>query len=183
MLVVAVDPPAGLHGDEYGIVVAGRSGSHGYVLADYSQGALTPAGWAARVMQAFADFEADMIVAESNQGGEMVKSVLHQADADAPVKLVHASRGKITRAQPAAALYETGRIHHAGTVRAAGRPDVPLRRQQGRQKAPTAWMRWSGRWPNCLKAGGPGPAFANCKDEGCLNSSAKRRSRKRAPRR
>ncbi len=95
-------------------MVAGRSGDDGYVLADYSQGALTPAGWAARVMQAFADFEADIIVAEANQGGEMVKSVLHQADANAPVRLVHASRGKITRAQPAAALYEAGRVHHAG---------------------------------------------------------------------
>lgn len=113
-VVVAVDPPASSQGDECGIVVAGRSRDQGYVLADYSQGSLTPAAWAARVMQAFADFEADMIVAEANQGGEMVKSVLHQAEPDAPVKLVHASRGKITRAQPAAALYEAGRIHHAG---------------------------------------------------------------------
>jgi phage terminase large subunit-like protein len=113
-VVVAVDPPASSHGDECGIVVAGRSGDHGFVLADYSEGDLTPAAWAARVMQAFADFEADLIVAEANQGGEMVKSVLHQADANAPVKLVHAARGKITRAQPAAALYEAGRVHHAG---------------------------------------------------------------------
>jgi phage terminase large subunit-like protein len=113
-VVVAVDPPASSHGDECGIVVAGRSEEQGYVLADYSAGDLTPAGWAARVMQAYADFEADMIVAECNQGGEMVQSVLRQADAHAPVKLVHASRGKITRAQPAAALYEAGRVHHMG---------------------------------------------------------------------
>lgn len=113
-VVVAVDPPAGSNGDECGIVVAGRDGTDGYVLADYSGGGLSPAGWAAKVMQAFADFEADAIIAEANQGGEMVRSVLHQADAQAPVALVHASRGKITRAQPAAALYEAGRIHHAG---------------------------------------------------------------------
>lgn len=124
-VVVAVDPPASSTGDECGIVVAGRrsvresgsdqdKGAAGYVLADYSLGGLTPAGWAARVMQAYADFDADAIIAEANQGGDMVRSVLQQADADAPVKLVHASRGKITRAAPIAALYEAGRIHHAG---------------------------------------------------------------------
>ena len=113
-VVVAVDPPASSAGDECGIVVAGRSGTDGYVLADYSLGGLTPAGWAARVMQAYADFEADAIIAESNQGGDMVESVLKQADGNAPVRLVHASRGKITRAAPMAALYEAGRIHHIG---------------------------------------------------------------------
>ncbi len=124
-VVVAVDPPASSAGDECGIVVAGRrsvresgsdqdKGAQGYVLADYSLGGLTPAGWAARVMQAYADFDADAIIAEANQGGDMVKSVLQQADADAPVKLVHASRGKITRAAPIAALYEAGRVRHAG---------------------------------------------------------------------
>jgi len=113
-VVVAVDPPAGLQGDDCGIVVAGRSGDEAFVLADYSLGRLTPAGWAARVMQAYADFGADAVIAESNQGGEMVRSVLAQADADAPVTLVHAARGKITRAAPVAALYEAGRVHHAG---------------------------------------------------------------------
>ena len=124
-VVVAVDPPASSAGDECGIVVAGRrsvhesgsdqyKGADGYVLADYSLGGLSPAGWAARVMQAYADFDADTIIAEANQGGDMVRSVLQQADGDAPVKLVHASRGKITRAAPVAALYEAGRIHHVG---------------------------------------------------------------------
>jgi phage terminase large subunit-like protein len=113
-VVVAVDPPASSTGDECGIVAAGRAGEHGFVLADRSAGSLTPAAWAARVMQAYADFEADAIIAEANQGGDMVRSVLQQADAAAPVILVHATRGKITRAAPAAALYEAGRIHHAG---------------------------------------------------------------------
>jgi phage terminase large subunit-like protein len=113
-VVVAVDPPAGVQGDECGIVVAGRAGDKAFVLADRSAGSLTPAGWAARVCQAYADFEADTIVAEANQGGEMVRAVLAQADGNAPIVLVHARRGKITRAAPAAALYEAGRVHHAG---------------------------------------------------------------------
>jgi phage terminase large subunit-like protein len=113
-VVVAVDPPASSTGDECGIVAAGRAGEQAYVLADRSAGSLTPAAWAARVMQAYADFEADAIIAEANQGGEMVRNVLQQADAHAPVILVHATRGKITRAAPAAALYEAGRVHHAG---------------------------------------------------------------------
>jgi phage terminase large subunit-like protein len=114
-IVVAVDPPASATGDECGIVVAGRDGGGGfYVLADLSLGGLTPAGWAARVMTAFADFQADAIIAEANQGGDMVKSVLQQGETNAPVKLVHASRGKIARAAPFAALYEAGRVHHAG---------------------------------------------------------------------
>jgi phage terminase large subunit-like protein len=114
-IVVAVDPPASATGDECGIVVAGR-GTDGdfYILADLSLGGLSPAGWAARVMTGFADFEADAVIAEANQGGDMVKSVLQQAEANAPVKLVHASRGKIARAAPFAALYEAGRVHHAG---------------------------------------------------------------------
>ena len=114
-IVVAVDPPAGSAGDECGIVVAGRGiDGDGFVLADFSAGGLSPAGWAGRVMQAFTGFAADMIIAEANQGGEMVRSVLVQADGNAPVKLVHATRGKLIRAAPAAALYEAGRIHHAG---------------------------------------------------------------------
>jgi len=113
-IVVAVDPPASSTGDECGIVVVGRAKEGAFVLADRSAGSLTPAGWAARVCQAYADFEADAIIAEANQGGEMVKSVLQQADANAPVTLVHATRGKLTRAAPAAALYEAGRVHHAG---------------------------------------------------------------------
>lgn len=114
-IVVAVDPPASSNGDECGIVVAGRDeNGDGYVLGDLSAGGLSPAGWAERAMTAFAEFEADAIIAEANQGGEMVRSVLQQAGADAPVKLVHASRGKLARAAPYATLYERGRVHHAG---------------------------------------------------------------------
>jgi phage terminase large subunit-like protein len=114
-IVVAVDPPASIHGDECGIIVAGCSeGGEGFVLADQSGGGLTPNQWAARVMDAFAQHDADAVIAEANQGGEMVRAVLQQAESHAPVKLVHATRGKTVRATPAAALYEAGRVHHVG---------------------------------------------------------------------
>ena len=115
-VVVAVDPPASVAGDECGIVVAGL-GEDGaaYVIADCSAGGLTAAGWAKRVADAYEDFEADSIVAEANQGGDMVKQVLLDALPNVAVKLVHATRDKRTRAQPAAALYEQGRVHHVGS--------------------------------------------------------------------
>ena len=116
-IVVAVDPPAGVAGDECGIVVAGRDAKgEGYVLADRSAGHLTPNQWAARAIAAFEEFKADAIVAEANQGGEMVRAVLTQALAHAPVKLVHASRTKQTRAMPVAAQYERGKVHHVGAL-------------------------------------------------------------------
>ncbi|HEY4124243.1 MAG TPA: terminase family protein [Rhizomicrobium sp.] len=114
-VVIGVDPPASLTGDECGIVVAGRAESEaGFVLADLSAGGLSPNAWAARVADAFEHWHADAIIAEANQGGEMVRSVLQQAAPNLAVQLVHARRGKITRAAPMAALYEQGRIHHIG---------------------------------------------------------------------
>jgi phage terminase large subunit-like protein len=114
-IVVAVDPPVSTHGDECGIVVAGRDfEGHGHVLADRSAAGLSPAAWAGRAAQAYEDFRADAIIAEANQGGEMVRAVLAQAGANLPIRLVHASRGKLARAAPAAALYEQGRVHHIG---------------------------------------------------------------------
>lgn len=119
-IVVAVDPPAsgGPRSDECGIVVAGACGAgplrRGYVLADMSFGPAMPADWAARVASAFEQFEADAVIAEANQGGDMVCSVLQAADAGLPVRLVRASRGKQARAEPVAALYAAGRVKHAG---------------------------------------------------------------------
>jgi phage terminase large subunit-like protein len=120
-VVVAVDPPASVAG-ECGIVVAGRAGTegiaaaaHGYILADLSADGLTPNQWAARVAEAFAVHDADLVIAEANQGGDMVRSTLHHHAANLPVRLVHATRGKRTRAAPVSALYEQGRIHHVGT--------------------------------------------------------------------
>ncbi len=116
--VVAVDPPAGDHGDACGIVAAGRIGEVAYVLADRTSGALTPAGWGARVAETARMFTAQAVVAEANQGGEMVRHVLETAKCPCPVRLVHASRGKAARAEPVAALYEQGRVVHCGDFRA-----------------------------------------------------------------
>jgi phage terminase large subunit-like protein len=118
-VVVAVDPPAGARagarGDGCGIVVA-ELGEDGLatVRADCSLARASPEQWARRVAKAAAEWGADRVVAERNQGGEMVGAVLRAADVTLPVRLVHASRGKAARAEPVAALYEAGRVRHAG---------------------------------------------------------------------
>jgi len=114
-VVVAIDPPASAGGDECGIVVAAL-GVDGIarLLADASLGGAAPAGWARRVAEAAREWGADRVVAEANQGGAMVESVLRAADQALPVKLVHAARGKVARAEPVAALYAAGRVRHVG---------------------------------------------------------------------
>ena len=118
-VVVAVDPPATAGGDACGIVVVGL-GEDGtaHVLADASVRRASPERWARAVAQAAAAWNADRVVAEANQGGAMVGSVLRAADLTLPLRLVHASRGKVARAEPVAALYEAGRVRHAGTFAA-----------------------------------------------------------------
>jgi phage terminase large subunit-like protein len=114
-IVIAVDPAVSLTGDETGIIVAGKdSEGQGYVLADLSIGGVTPGQWAARVANAFVDFKADRVIVEANNGGDMIKSVLRNADKNLPLQAVHATRDKRTRAQPIATLYEQRRIHHIG---------------------------------------------------------------------
>lgn len=115
-IVVAVDPPAGSGSSSCcGIVVAGLDeGGRGVVLADCSVEGASPAGWARAVVAAFRRFGADRVVAEINQGGDMVASVLSGIDATLPVSTVRATRGKYLRAEPVAALYEQGRVLHAG---------------------------------------------------------------------
>ena len=114
-IVIGVDPPASAKGDACGIIVAGL-GADGkaYVLADTSVEKASPETWARKVADAADRYDADRVIAEANQGGAMVKSVLHAAKISLPVKLVHASRGKVARAEPVAALYENGRVHHVG---------------------------------------------------------------------
>ena len=109
-VVVGVDPPAGAGG--CGIVVAGRVGDRFHVLADRSALGLSPLGWATRVAEAAREFGASEIVAEANQGGDMVRATLAQAGASCAVRLVHASHGKRVRAEPIALLYEQGRVTH-----------------------------------------------------------------------
>ena len=113
--LVAVDPPASATGDACGIVVAALDADgRASVLADCSVQKASPERWARAVADAAAAWQADRVVAEKNQGGAMVDSVLRAADVSLPVKLVHASRGKTARAEPVAALYEAGRVRHAG---------------------------------------------------------------------
>lgn len=115
-VVIGVDPSgsSGTSGDSQGIVVAARGvDGHAYVLADRSC-RLSPDGWAGTVAKAARDFGADRVVAEKNYGGAMVEAVLRTAMPAMPVKLVNATRGKIVRAEPVAALYEQGKVHHVG---------------------------------------------------------------------
>lgn len=116
-IVVAVDPPvtATENADTCGIVVAGLGpDNRAYVLADRSLQGRDPATWARAVVAAFRDFAADRIVAEANQGGDLVVNVIRSVDANVPVKKVHASRGKFARAEPIAALYAENRVVHVG---------------------------------------------------------------------
>ena len=115
-VVVAVDPPASAAGDECGIVIAAL-GEDGIarVLADCSLAKAMPDQWATAVATAVEAWDADRVIAEANQGGAMVESVLRAAQSTLPVKLVHASRGKVARAEPVAALYSAGRVKHRGT--------------------------------------------------------------------
>ena len=115
-IVVAVDPPAssGRRAAACGIVAAGRAGDFVYVLADETVSGLSPAGWAAKAIALWRRLDADALVVEVNQGGEMARQVLAEADPSVPVTAVHARRGKWLRAEPVAALYEQGRVKHAG---------------------------------------------------------------------
>jgi phage terminase large subunit-like protein len=114
-VVVGVDPPASVGGDACGIVVCGRGpDGTGFVLEDASVAGLRPEGWARAVVAAAARWGADKVVAEANQGGAMVESVLRAADAGLPVRLVHATRGKTVRAEPVATLFERGEAKFAG---------------------------------------------------------------------
>lgn len=117
-VVIGVDPPAGHEGAACGIVAVGRAAGRFYVLADVSAGGLSPLGWASRVADAARAHSAHVIIAEANQGGDMVRATLAQADAPAPIRLVHARHSKRTRAEPIAALYEQGRVIHCGAFAA-----------------------------------------------------------------
>ena len=117
-IIVAVDPAvtSGEEADETGIVVVGKGiDGRGYVLADRSCRD-TPSGWAHRVIQAYNDFSADRIVAEKNQGGDMVELTLRSVMPAVPYKGITAKIGKRLRAEPIAALYEQGRISHLGMM-------------------------------------------------------------------
>jgi len=122
-IVVAVDPPAtsGENADECGIIVAGVSGSvrdntsKGFILSDDSIHMASPKEWAQAVIDAYKYWGANCIVAEVNQGGEMVETILRNIMPNIPYKSVRAKVGKVARAEPVAALYEQERVFHVGT--------------------------------------------------------------------
>ena len=119
-IIVAVDPPVTGKGssDECGIIVAGAITQgpvqdwRAYVLADASVSAASPTVWAKAAIRAMEQFGAERLVAEVNQGGDLVEQVIRQIDPLVPIKAVHASKGKVARAEPIAALYEQGRVSH-----------------------------------------------------------------------
>ncbi len=118
-VVVSIDPSGTRgqsdDGDDIGIVVAGKGiDGRGYVLADRTC-KLSPAGWGKRAVSAFHEFSADRIIAERNFGGAMVEHVIRTTEPTVPFKEVTASRGKVARAEPVAALYEQGRVSHVGS--------------------------------------------------------------------
>ena len=126
-IVIGIDPAvtSGPDSDETGIIAAGlasakvkvpggRPQQHAYVLADRS-GRFSPDTWARRAVQLYHDLKADMIVAEVNNGGDMVVHTIKTVDPSVPVRKIHSTRGKQTRAEPIAAQYEQGRVHHVGS--------------------------------------------------------------------
>lgn len=120
-IVIAVDPMAKKNAKrkqsepETGIIIAGMGeDEHGYVIGDYSVTNSKPDVWARKVIAAFYDFEADRVVGEVNNGGDMVEDVIRTRDPNIPFKMVTASRGKWTRAEPISALDEQAKIHHVG---------------------------------------------------------------------
>ncbi|KQP29433.1 terminase family protein [Methylobacterium sp. Leaf100] len=118
-IVVAVDPPATSKAgaDACGIVATGLAPSgHAYVLADATLARATPEAWAAAALALYHRLDADSLVVEVNQGGEMVTAVLGQVDASVPVIPVRATRGKYLRAEPVSVLYAQGRVHHVGAL-------------------------------------------------------------------
>jgi phage terminase large subunit-like protein len=116
-VVVAIDPSVSSHegSDECGIVVAGRcANGHGWILEDLS-GRFAPHEWAKIAIDAYKLHSADRIVAEINQGGDLVENTIRTIDPNVPFTAVHASRGKYTRAEPIAALFEQNKVHLVGS--------------------------------------------------------------------
>lgn len=119
-IVVSIDPSGTAgdqdDGDSIGIIVAGKGvDGHGYILADRTC-KLSPDGWGRRAVAAYHEFKADRIIAERNYGGAMVEHVIKTVDRTVPYQEVVASRGKVVRAEPVAALYEQGRVKHTADL-------------------------------------------------------------------
>ena len=115
-IIVAIDPAvtANKNSDETGIIVVGKGANGHYYVLDDKSGVMTPEQWAKKSINAFYDWEADRIVAEVNNGGDLVEQLLRSVDSSIPYRSVRASRGKIVRAEPISALYERNLVYHVG---------------------------------------------------------------------
>jgi phage terminase large subunit-like protein len=119
-IILAIDPPvtSGERSDACGLIVAGRAGegrnAKAYILHDGTVQGRSPEGWARRAIELAQGWDVDYILAETNQGGELVTSILRMFDPHIAIRSVHASRSKTARAEPVALLYEQGRVSHCG---------------------------------------------------------------------
>ncbi|WOI53989.1 DNA-packaging protein [Parvularcula sp. LCG005] len=140
-IVVAIDPPvtSGPDADECGIIVAGVAGEGAartaYVLADGTVHATSAAMWAERAVALYHAHGADRMIAEVNQGGDLVEEMIRLADPAVPIRQVRATRNKMVRAEPVSALYEKGRVRHVGEF-AALESQLTAFTGTGREKSP-----------------------------------------------
>jgi len=119
-VIVAIDPPvtSGKRSDQCGLIVAGRVGqcarSRAFILHDGTVQGISPKGWARTALNLYEAWQADGLVVEVNQGGELVETILRSINPNVPIRTVFARRGKDVRAEPVANLYEQGRVFHVG---------------------------------------------------------------------
>jgi phage terminase large subunit-like protein len=115
-IVIAIDPAvtANVNSDETGIIVAGVDHNNEFYILEDLSGRYTAEKWGTIAVKAFYDWEADRVIAEVNNGGDLVERLLRNIDPNIPYTQVRATRGKLIRAEPIAALYEQGRVHHIG---------------------------------------------------------------------
>ena len=115
-IVVGIDPAvtSNEYSDETGIIVAGVDHQNNYYILDDVSGKMSPDSWAKKAVHSYYNWEADRIVAEVNNGGDLVERIIRTVDKNIPYTAVRASRGKMVRAEPVAALYEQHRVHHIG---------------------------------------------------------------------
>lgn len=141
-IILALDPPVttGARADSCGMVVAGLIGegitAAAYILADVTVQGLSPEGWARRAVAQAQIYGADYILAEVNQGGDMVATIINAIDPSMPVRSVHATRSKAMRAQPVALCYEQGRVKHCGVFTALEDELARLGSTEGKANSP-----------------------------------------------
>ena len=116
-VVIAIDPAVTSKqtSDETGIIVVGKGQDNRYYVLEDSSGRFSADAWARKAVDLFYEYSADRIVAETNNGGDLVERLIRSVDNQVPYKAVHATRGKIVRAEPISALYEQNKVHHIGS--------------------------------------------------------------------